>query len=94
MTDQFERQERLGRSAARGEEAAQILSHPLFQEIVAEQIENVTQGLIALPVEANEQRLALVTVLSVLRKFKGQLEQIKDGGAFDARQLAKEAANG
>jgi hypothetical protein len=79
----------LERSAQRGAEAAMLLEHPLFQEMVAAQIEATTQALLAVPVADNDDRLALCTVLKVLRSFKAGLEQIKSSGSFDAAQLAR-----
>jgi hypothetical protein len=83
-----DRKERLSQSAQRGAEAAALLEHPLFAEIIGEQIEAVTQVLLTLPVSAHEDRLALCTTLGVLRRFKSNLEQIRTTGTFDARQLA------
>lgn len=76
-------------SAQRGAEAAQLLEHPLFQEMVSAQIEATTVALLAVPVSQHEDRLALCTVLRVLRSFKAGLEQIKASGSFDAAQLAR-----
>lgn len=87
LAEREERLERLTISSQRGAEAASLLSNPLFQDIIDEQTEAVTQALLALPVGANEDRLALCTVLNVLRRFKSNLEGIKATGSFDARQL-------
>lgn len=90
MTD-TDRLERATQSALRGAEAASLLAHPLFQEIIDGQIEVTTTALLALPVAANEDRLALCTVLNVLRRFKTNLESIRDTGAFDAKLVAQSA---
>lgn len=66
-----------------------LLEHPLFQEMLTAQIEATTQALIAVPVSDHDDRLALVTVLRVLRGFKAGLENIKSSGQFDAAQLAR-----
>ena len=79
----------LQQSAIKGAEAAQLLDHPLFQEIIAGQIEATTQALLAVGVSENEERLALCTILRVLRGFRAGLEQIKSSGQFDAAQLAR-----
>lgn len=79
---------KLQASAQRGAEAAQLLEHPLFQQIMDTQIEAVTMALLAVPVAGHDDRLALCTALRVLRSFKGGLEQIKASGSFDAVQLA------
>jgi hypothetical protein len=79
----------LQQSAQRGADAALLLDHPLFQEMIAAQIEAVTSTLMSVGVAEHEERLALCTVLRVLRGFKAGLEQIKSSGSFDAAQLAK-----
>ena len=87
----------LQQSAVRGAEASLLLEHPLFQEMLSGQIEAATQALLATPVADHDDRLALCTVLRVLRSFKSGLEQIKSSGQFDAAQLArmtKESVNG
>lgn len=89
MSEQLERLERLTVSSQRGAEAASLLANPLFADIIAEQIEATTQAMLALPIAAHEDRLALCTVLNVLRRFKSNLEQIKATGSFDARQLVE-----
>lgn len=89
MSEQLERLERLTLSSQRGAEAASLLSNPLFDQIIAEQIEATTQAMLSLPIAAHEDRLALCTVLNVLRRFRSNLEQIKATGSFDARKLVE-----
>lgn len=79
----------LQQSALRGAEASQLLEHPLFQEIMAGQIEATTQALLATDVKDNDTRLALCVVLRTLRSFKTALENIKSSGQFDVAQLAR-----
>lgn len=75
-------------SAQRGSEASQLLEHPLVREIIAGQAEKVTTALLGLPVAAHEERLALCTVLRVLRGLPEELQKMAADGAYDAKQLA------
>lgn len=79
----------LERSAIRGAEAQQLLDHPLIRDVITSQAEKVTQALLALDVHAHEERLALCTVLRVLRGLPDELKKMASDGAYDAKQLAQ-----
>lgn len=81
--------EALSQSALRGAEARALLEHPLLVGILTEMQEKTTQAILSLPVEANDQRLALCTVLRVLRGLPHELSQMATTGDFDALQLAR-----
>lgn len=76
-------------SAQRGGDAKHLLSNPLLAGVLADMAEKTTQALLALPVEANDQRLALCTVLGVLRGMPKALQSMADTGEFDAARLAQ-----
>lgn len=85
MTD---RAEKLASSAHRGAEAQALLEHPLFASLFAEMAEKTIDEMLKLPVSAHDDRLALATVLRVLRGMPGAIRKVAEDGAFDARTLA------
>lgn len=79
---------KLQQSAMRGAEASQLLDHPLIRDVITQQAEKVTQALLSLPVASHEERLALCTVLRVLRGLPEELKKMASDGDYDAKQLA------
>jgi hypothetical protein len=80
---------KLERNAIRGAEAASMLEHPLFKELFADMAEKTTAEMLKLPVADHDERLALCTVLRVLRGMPAMLQQVASDGAFDAKTLAQ-----
>lgn len=83
------RSERMQASVIRGAEARQILEHPLFDALFSDMQEETLKAILKCGVTEHEERLALCTVLRVLRGMPDALKRVSENGEFDAKQLAQ-----
>lgn len=78
--------------ARRGEEARQLLEHPLLAEAFALVEQNITQAWQDSPARDHEGRESLWLQLKLLRKVRGELETVVETGKVARATLAQRAA--